>query len=182
MQKGKHPALSPKYRAETGYVSTRHDYYSSYYQRNKKAIMARKKELLDSSATRREYYKRMGREWRKEHRKGTVARTIMLSENNERLYTIVHAANATGLSIPRFRDMIKSGIIPEASIKDARGWRLYTEDQIGLIRRAMHYYMPRNPLRTKAILQVFWEDPKAGLALPVEKCLDEALKQVHNKK
>lgn len=175
-QKKKHPGLSEKFRRKTGYVSARHDYYSSYYQKNKARIRAKRRKYFHSSAAVREYYRKANRDWYKEHRQKTPNRTIMLTPKGERLYTIRHAANAIGYSVEYFRDLMKKGIIPQALFRENRGWRLYSEGQLALLKRAMVYFDGLHPERAQALLFAFWRNPEEGMKLPAEKSLMRALK------
>ncbi len=169
-----HPARSPIFRKDTGYVSDRHAYYSEYYQKNKTKLGKKKKDRYNASEANREYHRRKSREWyhRNKVNSGTMNRTVLVAEDGRRLYSIRHAANAIGLSISYFRDLTRSGIIPEASMKASGRWRMYTEGQIKLLKRASsYYYQYTTPNRMQAVLFCFWEEPELALALSEDKCL-----------
>ena len=179
--KGGHPARSPKFRKDTGYISERQGYYSSYYQKNKIRIQAKKKKRYADSEAVREYHKKKSNEYyqRNKTKTGSSNRTIMTVDTGERVYSIRHAANAVGFSVPYFRDLIKRGIIPDASIKNAAGWRMYTGGQIKLLKRAMAYYHQyTKPDRVQAVLFCFWHEPEAAMAMRQDKCVDYAMKQM----
>jgi len=183
-KKGGHPARSPKFRAETGYLSARHTYYSKYYQRNKEKLAAKKKERYKDSPTLRDYHRKKSNEYYLRHRVKTGARnrTIMTAQDGQRLYSINHAANAIGFSVAWFRDLIRKGIIPDASFKSPSGWRLYSAGQIKLLKKAMIYYHQyTNPNRTQAVLFCFWNDPEAVMTLDSDRILKIAMKAMEKK-
>lgn len=179
-----HPARSPKFRKDTGYISDRHEYYSEYYQKNKTKLNKKKKDRYASSPMNREYHKKKAREWyhRNKTNTGTVNRTVMRAEDGRRLYSIRHAANALGLSISYFRDLIRSGIVPEASIRVSGRWRMYTEGQVKLLKRSsVYYYQYTEPNRMQAVLFCFWGDPDAAMAMSEDKCLLVAIERMKKK-
>lgn len=179
-----HPAKSPKFRKDTGYISDRHEYYAEYYKKNKAKLNNKKKERYSSSESNREYHKRKAREWyhKNKVRTGTMNRTVLKTEDGRRLYSIRHAANAIGFSIPYFRDLIKNGIVPEASFKASGRWRMYTEGQIKLLKRAsVYYYQYTTQNRMQAVLFCFWRDPKTAMAMSEDKCLLVAIEKMKQK-
>lgn len=176
MEKGKHPGLSEKWRRKTGYVSGRHEYYSAYYQKNKKRLRAKRRKYYNASEATRDYYRKANKQWYDEHRKKSPNRTIMLTPEGDRMYSIRHAANAIGYSVEYFRDLTNKGVIPPASFRDSRGWRLYSEGQLALLKRAMVYYDSPHPGQTQALLFSFWKNPEEAMKLPAEISLGKALK------
>jgi hypothetical protein len=178
---GGHPARSPKFRRDTGYISDRNKYYSDYYQKNKEKIKAKKKKRYAESEAVRDYHRRKSNDYyqRNKVKTGSSNRTIMTTDSGERVYSIRHAANAMGFSVTYFRDLIKRGIIPDASIKNAGGWRMYTGGQIRLLKRAMTYYHQyTNPDRVQAVLFCFWHEPEAAMAMSQDQCLLYAMKEM----
>lgn len=179
-----HPAKSPKFRKDTGYISDRHEYYSEYYQKNKTKLNKKKKDRYASSSANREYHKKKASEWYHKNKTntGTVNRTVMRAEDGRRLYSIRHAANALGLSISYFRDLIRNGIVPEASIKASGRWRMYTEGQIKLLKRAsVYYYQYTEPNRMQAVLFCFWRDADTAMAMSEDRCLLVAIERMKKK-
>lgn len=182
--KGGHPARSPRFRADTGYVSDRHEYYAKHYQKNKAKVAKKKKERYANSEAVREYHRKKSMEYYRRNRVsvGIVNKTVKTTTEGERLYSINHAAHAIGFSTPYFRDLTRKGVIPEASYKNTAKWRMYTEGQIKLLKRAMIYYnQHRTADETQAVLFCFWDDPEAGMSLSTSACLTLALKTMKNK-
>lgn len=183
-QEGGHPARSPAFRTQTGYVSERHAYYSKYYQRNKAVIRAKRKSRYNSSVAVRNYHKQKSNEWYANHKvkTGTSNRTIQTTPDGKRLYSIRHAASAIGFSVAYFRDLTNKGIIPVASYRTEAKWRLYTEGQIKLLKRAVPLYPKQTAInQAQAVLFCFWDDPETGLALTLNKCVSVAVKKMQEK-
>jgi hypothetical protein len=183
-QKGGHPARSPAFRAQTGHVSERHAYYSKYYQKNKAAIRAKRKSRYNSSIAVRNYHKQKSNEWYANHKvkTGTSNRTIQTTSDGKRLYSIRHAASAIGFSVAYFRDLTNKGIIPAASYRTEAKWRLYTEGQIKLLKRAVPLYPNQSVInQAQAVLFCFWDDPETGLALTLNKCISVAIEKMQEK-
>ncbi len=161
-----HPGLFTKKRKKTGYVSPRRKYYSAYYQTNKQRIIRRRKERYRKSPAVRKYHNEQTGAWRKTQNKGeNYNRTIMLGENGEHLFTARYACAAFGYSEGYFRTLCLRGIIPNASYRDSRGWRLYTADQIALLKKAGTHFEGIDPYKVQAILFTYWQDPKPALAM-----------------
>lgn len=184
IRRAKHPASSPTYRRKTGYVSDRHEYYSQYYQKNKAAFRKRRKERYHKSEAVREYHRKQSREWYKKHRaKGdNPNRTIIKTSDGRRLYSIGHAAGAVGFSIPYFRDMTLKGIFPDATYKNKAGWRMYSEDQIKLLKKAIVFYRQfTTPDNMQAVLYCYWDEPEKALYVENDALLIRALNAMKNK-
>lgn len=165
-------------RRDLGYVSPRRKYQSTYYQKNKDKIKKHRRERYSRSEEVREYHKDFTRKWRNKSRYVKQGRrTVMRSKTGERLYTSRYACAAFGYSAVRFRTLCEKGIIPQASLRDQRGWRLYTGDQIALLKRAAFHYVGKNPWKSQAILFSYWDNPKEALALTSEIMVREAIKK-----
>lgn len=175
-----HPALSPRYRAITGHVSERNEYYREYYQKNKDKIRDKRRERYQNSKAVRRYQAAQSKlsRARKTGRTGPCDRTLLRTEEGQRLYSIRHAAIAIGYSIEYMRDLINKGVIPEATVRDNRGWRLYTEGQVKLLRRAFHYYYGPDPWRAQAMMFVYWNNPEAALAMTASRHAEVAVKEM----
>ena len=170
-----HPGRFAKKRKKTGYVSPRRKYYSNYYQKNKKKIKAHRRDRYKKSEAVREYQKEHTGAWRKTQNKGERSnRTVMLSENGEHLFTARYACAAFGYSEQHFRTLCLRGVIPNASYRDSRGWRLYTADQIALLKKAGAHYEGVDPYRVQLILFTYWQDPKPALAMDHDEILKTA--------
>lgn len=167
LSKDAHPGLFAKKRKKTGYVSPRRKYYSTYYQKNKKKIKAQRRGRYNKSEAVRKYHSEQTETWRKENKnKGERSnRTVMLSKNGEHLFTARYACAAFGYSEGYFRTLCLRGVIPNASYRDSRGWRLYTADQIALLKRAGTFFEGIDPYKVQAILFTYWQDPKKALAM-----------------
>lgn len=166
LSKDAHPGLFAKKRKKTGYVSPRRKYYSTYYQKNKKKIKAQRRTRYQKSEAVREYHQEQTGNWRKTQNKGERSnRTVMLSESGEHLFTARYACAAFGYSEGYFRTLCLRGIIPNASYRDSRGWRLYTADQIALLKKAGTHFEGIDPYKVQAILFTYWQDPKPALAM-----------------
>lgn len=180
-----HPARSPKFRKDAGYISDRHEYYSNYYQKNKKKIATKKVNRYKNSEALREYHKKKSAEWYDKHRvsAGYGNRTIVMGEDGQRLYSIGHAANAFGFTVHHFRRLTKQGIIPEASYKAGGKWRMYTSGQIRLLKKvSRNYYIQyTTPHNAQAVLFVFWEDTETALQLSPDELLIKAAKLMKKK-
>lgn len=177
LPKDAHPGLFATKRKKTGYVSPRRKYYSTYYQKNKKKIIARRIERYKKSEAVREYHHEQTEAWRKANpqRKGERSnRTVMLSESGEHLFTARYACAAFGYSEEHFRTLCLRGVIPQASYRDSRGWRLYTADQIALLKKAGTHYEGVDPWKVQAILFTYWQDPKEALKMDHDEILKTA--------
>lgn len=179
LPKDAHPGLFTKKRKKTGYVSPRRKYYSTYYQKNKKKIKAQRRVRYNKSEAVRNYQSEQTGKWRKENKdkynKGEKSnRTVMLSDRGEHLFTARYACAAFGYSEQYFRTLCLRGVIPNASYRDSRGWRLYTADQIALLKKASTHFEGINPWKTQAILFTYWQNPKPALAMDHDEILKTA--------
>ena len=168
LSKNAHPGLFTKKRKKTGYVSPRRKYYSTYYQKNKQKIKAQRRVRYKKSEAVRKYHYDQTNAWKKANpqRKGERSnRTVMLGENGEHLFTARYACAAFGYSENYFRTLCLRGVIPQASYRDSRGWRLYTADQIALLKKASVHFEGIDPYKVQAILFTYWQDPKPALAM-----------------
>lgn len=176
---GSHPGLFAKKRKSTGYVSPRRKYYSSYYQKNKEGIKAQRRARYQKSEPLRESHRLANTLWRKKttkerKKKGGANYTVMVGDNGERLFTARYACAAFGYSDQHFRTLCLRGVIPNASYRDVRGWRLYTADQIALLKKAATFYVGTDPWKVQAILFTYWQDPKTGLKMDYDLLLKTA--------
>lgn len=170
-----HPGRFVKQRKKTGYVSPRRKYYSAYYQKNKKKILAHRRTRYSKSEAVRKYQREQTGAWKKTQSKGEkVNRTVMLSESGEHLFTARYACAAFGYSEQHFRTLCLRGVIPNASYRDARGWRLYTADQIALLKKAGTHYEGVDPYKVQLILFTYWLDPKEALKMDHDEILKTA--------
>lgn len=171
-----HPGLFTNKRKKTGYVSPRRKYYSTYYQKNKKKIKEQRKVRYHKSEAVRKYHREYTDEWREKHAtKGKRSnRTVMLSDSGERLFTSRYACAAFGYSEQYFRTLCLRGVIPNASYRDARGWRLYTADQLALLKKAASHYEGTDPWKVQLILFTYWQDPKPALKMDCDQLLKTA--------
>lgn len=164
---------------DKAYLSDRSSYHSKYYQTNKKRIKAQKAKRYEESEEVREYHRKKSNEWYKRNKvkAGKNNRTIVQTGKGQRLYSIRHAATSLGISVSYFRDLIREGIVPEASYRAIGNWRMYTKDQLRLLQRASdNYYQYTTPYRMQAVLFCFWEKPDVAMKSTPDACLIQAVK------
>lgn len=171
-------------RKAVGYVSPRRKYQSTYYQKNKEKIQERRRDRYARSEAVRNFHKEANDKWRAKVRKtkGKVNRTVLQGENGEQLFSARYASAAFGYSARMFRLLCERGIIPKATFRDKRGWRLYTAKQVALLKRAKFYYEGADPWQVQSILFAYWNNPEDGLSLTAEKMVKEAIKKIPRKK
>lgn len=83
----------------------------------------------------------------------------VLTETGKYLYTLQDVAAETGRSPDLLRKLHREGILPDP-IRDGRGWRLYTENQIKLIIEAFTDISPKDREMREKLQPVrdHWED------------------------
>lgn len=160
------------------YITDRRAYLKQYYLKNKQRIKLRKAEKYRTSMSLRAYHRKKSKEWyhRNKVTTGKFNRTILQTPEGKRLYSIKYAANAFGISTSYFRDLTKQGWIPEASYRAIGKWRMYTKDQLRLLKRASEYYYKfANQDRMQAVLFCFWCAPATAMKLSLDDCLVRAM-------
>jgi len=160
-------------------LSDRSSYHSEYYQTNKERIKVQKAKRYNESEEVREYHRKKSTEWyhRNKVNVGKSNRTIVRTKKGQRLYSIRYAADAMGISISYFRDLIRNGLVPEASYKAVGRWRMYTKDQLRLLQRASEYHRQyTTPYRMQAVLFCFWEKPEVAMKATSDASLVQAMK------
>ena len=160
-------------------VTDRKQYHSEYYRNNKARILSLKAKRYKESEENRTYHRRKSNEWyhRNKVLVGSRDRSIVRTEGGQRLYSIRYAAEAFGISIPYFRDFIRKGLIPEASYTASGKWRMYTKDQLRLLKRAAEYYKQyTSPYRMQAMLFCFWQESGKAMGMTQDACLLFAMK------
>lgn len=131
----------PKQEAEHNKSS---DYYSDYYAKNKDNIAKRRRQIYHNNTERRTQIRAANAKSyasRAKAKRDTDAKNGRFSGKHYdevtglELYTITQLAKAIGKAPFTVRRYHEDAIIPEATLHNTRGWRLYTQDQISWLKR-----------------------------------------------
>lgn len=108
---------------------------AGYYQLRKTEISRRRKAKYRMDKAHRDKLKTEARDWWRKNRAVStpVDRTVVRSDGID-FFSVSFVARVLGKKPSTIRDYHSKGIIPEASYIDGRGWRLYSESQIRLLR------------------------------------------------
>lgn len=111
--------------------------YKKWYSRRRAHVLRMKRDRYRNDPDYREKVRKQARSyWRKNRMVSEPAdRTIVKSQVGI-FFSIGRIANLTKLSQSTIRKYHKSGVLPETTHIDTRGWRLYTRDQADLLRVA----------------------------------------------
>lgn len=120
------------------------DYFSNYYAKNKENISKRRRQIYHHDTERRtqiraanakSYASRAKVKKEQDAKAGRFAGKHYDETTGKELYTITQLAKAINkapFTVRRYHD---DDIIPEASIHNSRGWRLYSQDQVSWLKR-----------------------------------------------
>jgi len=139
-------------------------YNREYYEQNKPILKITKAKRYATDRKYREGVKRRARD-RYQKKRGDALKNVgytLKKLNGEVVFTIQHAAKAIGRATSTLRSAEASGHVPKSTVVDSRGWRVYTERQIGLMVTAFKYY-DENLWTMKNVsdyLHKHWEEPK----------------------
>lgn len=107
-----------------------------YHNRGgKESIARRRRNRYKTDPAYRALQKKRARDHYKQKKKklSPVDRTVVRADSG-RYLTIGRAAAAINRKVQTVRMYHKNGVFPEAKFFDSRGWRLYTADQVGMLR------------------------------------------------
>jgi len=113
------------------------DYNEWYRRKGKRVLSERRKKRYQNSPAYRETQRKRAREYYQRTRSATDVkdRTTVIARSGERYHTIGRVSKMINRNPQQIRDYHASGMLPDPLFTDTRGWRLYTAEQIMLMRR-----------------------------------------------
>ncbi len=112
--------------------------YKKWYRENKSKLSRRRKRRYHNDESFREQVKdRANKYYQRRRRKAVpVDRTVIRSRAGEHYISIGKLATFINRKSDTIRQYHRTGVLPSPSFYDTRGWRLYTQKQARLLRRA----------------------------------------------
>jgi hypothetical protein len=118
--------------------------YDRWYRDNRSSLSrGRRLRYHTDEAYRKQCVKRASAAYRKRKRSGLIERTdckVIRRNDGTRYFTIGKLSKAINKKIYTIRDYHRKGILPEPSFYDSRGWRLYSEHQVLLLKRVFRLF------------------------------------------
>jgi len=114
------------------------DYQKEYYRRNREEILKQRKKRYQEDKDYREGLKTKALQ--KHHaNKPPKKNRLVVNADGKTFYTTGYLSKMTGINMMTIHYYIRHGIIPNAKIVRC-GWKIYTEEQIEIIRDAFAPY------------------------------------------
>jgi len=110
--------------------------FKNYYDKNKMTINQRRRDRYAEDKVYRKKARKAAQDYWDKNKPPPSDQTIIQNDGMT-LKTIGHAARAAGRSVCTIRQYHQTGVIPEPTYYDHRGWRLYTVAQIKLLARLL---------------------------------------------
>ena len=113
-------------------------YNRRYYIDNRGKLLLQRRDRYANDPIYRRRMKRLARDNYAKRTEGQVKQVVrpgvMRTPDGSILYTVGVAAKASNRKVQTIRKYHRSGVIPNPLFYDKRGWRLYTKEQILLLR------------------------------------------------
>lgn len=114
--------------------------FDEWYEENKERLSRERKLKYRSNKEYREKRKAASRDYydRTKRRLRPVDRFSVSNKRGERFVTIGRVAALINRHVETVRGYHRRGVIPNPTVFDSRGWRLYTQEQLNLMVSAFH--------------------------------------------
>ncbi len=126
-------------------VGNKDGYYDEWYDENKNELLDKRRGKYASDPDYAQKCREAAKEYRRRKKSGEISpskrkqrsTTVVVGGRSLNAWTISKLAEKVGRSVPTINHWSKHGLMPETPIKAAGGNRLYTDEMITVVKRAI---------------------------------------------